>query len=226
MAKAGRTSQVGGGREASATRQRLVESAFEILRDDGFAKASARAIAARGEFNSALIFYYFDSVTDLLVEALAESSKTQLERYERALGRVSTVTELVRASEGLLRDDFDSGHVKVLTELVSASAGDPELRAKVLAQIQPWMVFAEETLERVLAPSGVTFLVPPEQVAFAVLALFLGMELLTGVGDDEFISDLFDSAGSLVDNLRSLAALAGIERIEPPSSDTVPEDGD
>lgn len=216
MAKAGRTSQVGGGRDSSVTRQRLVDAAFEVLRDDGFAKASARAIAARGDLNPALVFYYFDSVTDLLVEALAESSKTQLERYERALGRVDTVTELVRAAEGLLRDDFDSGHVKVLTELVSASAGDVELRSKVLAQIQPWMVFAEETLDRVLAPSGVTLLVPPEQVGFAVLALFLGMELLTGVGDDEFISDLFDSANRLVNSLGALASLAGVTTLEPP----------
>lgn len=216
MAKAGRTSQVGGGREASATRQRLVEAAFEILREDGFGKASARAIAARGELNPALVFYYFDSVSDLLVEALAESSRTQLERYERALGKVTTVTDLVRASEGLLREDFDSGHVKVLTELVSASAGDVELRTKVLAQIEPWMVFAEETLERVLAPTGVILHVPPDQVAFAVLALFLGMELLTGVGDDEFISDLFDSAGHLVGGLGALVSLAGVDRLQPP----------
>jgi AcrR family transcriptional regulator len=212
MAKAGRKSQVGGGKNESATRERLVAAAFAVLHEEGFGQASARTIAARGSFNAGLIFYYFDSVNDLLVEALAQSGRSQLGRYQKALGKVGTVTELVRAAEGLLQEDFDSGHVKVLTELVAASAGDPELRRAVLAQIEPWMAFTEETAERVLAPTGLTDLVPSEQVAFALVALFLGMELLTGVGDEQFVGDLFDSAGRLVDSAGALVTLAGVQR--------------
>jgi len=220
MAKAGRTSQVGGGREASATRERLVSAAFTVLHEDGIAQASARAIAARGGFNPGLIFYYFDSVNDLLVEALAQSSRSQLVRYRKALGDATTVTDVVRASEGLLQDDFDSGHVKVLAELVAASAGDRALRREVLAQIEPWMAFTEEILERVLAPTGLTDLVPSEQVAFAVVALFLGMEMLTGVGDEDFVGDLFDSAGRVVNSAGALVALAGVRRA--PTTPTTP----
>jgi AcrR family transcriptional regulator len=212
MAKAGPKSQVGGGRDASATRERLVAAAFAVLHEDGIGQASARAIAARGDFNAGLIFYYFDSVNDLLVEALAQSSRGQLVRYRKALGGAATLTDMVRAAEGLLQEDFDSGHVKVLTELVAASAGDPELRRAVIAQIEPWMAFTEETLERVLAPTGLTDLVPAEQVGFAVVALFLGMELLTGVGDEGFVGDLFDSAGRLVNSAGALVALAGVQR--------------
>jgi AcrR family transcriptional regulator len=206
--KAGRKSQVGGGREVSATRERLVRAAFETLRDEGFGQASARAIAARGGFNPASIFYYFDSVNDLLVEALAHSSRTQLVRYQESLADVGTIAELVQVAEDQLREDFDSGHVKVLAEMVSASAADQELRTEVLAQLQPWMAFTEETLERVLVPSGLINVVSPEQGAFAVVALFVGMELLAGVGnqgDEDFIADLFDATHHLTGLLGALS---------------------
>ena len=195
MVKSGRRPQSEASREANPTRQRLVVAAFETLRDEGSAHASARAVANRAGLTPALVFYHFGSVNALLVAALAHSSDTQLERYKEALAEVQTLPELVAAAEGQLRADFDSGHVRVMAELVSASAADEELRAQVLAQMQPWLAFTEETLERVMEPLGLIPVIPPEQMAFLIVAQFLGMELLaTQVGDEDFIEDLFGSA--------------------------------
>src|SRR4051794_28238681 len=112
MAKSGRRSTTRADDSSTAKRDRLVDAAFEVLRDDGFARASARAIGGRGGFNPALIFYYFDSVNDLLVGALARSSRAQLDRYEAALAGVTTLPDLVAAVQQQLADDRDSGHVK------------------------------------------------------------------------------------------------------------------
>ncbi|MGH9209756.1 MAG: TetR/AcrR family transcriptional regulator [Acidimicrobiales bacterium] len=204
----GRTSQVENGHEPRVVRQRLVRTAFELLRDEGFSHASASAIAVRCGLDPDLITVHFDSVNDLLVEALAHSSRTQLVRYQKSLAEVGTVAELVQAADGQLREDFDSGHVKVLAEMVAASAADKELRAAVLAQVQPWMAFTEETLERVLVPSGLINVVSPEQGAFTIVALFVGMELLAGIGnqgDEDFIADLFDSVHHLTGLLGALS---------------------
>src|SRR5207249_1839872 len=48
----------GGGR---ATRAQFVEATIETLKREGFAGASARAIARTGGFNQSLIFYHFGS---------------------------------------------------------------------------------------------------------------------------------------------------------------------
>lgn len=208
----GHTAAVEDGYEADA-RERLVRAAFDVLRDDGFGRASASAIAERSGLDVGALHAHFGSVTDLLVEALAHSSRTQLVRYQRSLGQVATIAELVRAADGQLREDFDSGHVKVLAEMVAASAADQDLRAAVLAQVQPWMALTEETLERVLVPSGLIDVVSPEQGAFAIVAMFVGMELLAGIGnqgDEDFISDLFDSVHQLTALLGALAD--GVER--------------
>jgi AcrR family transcriptional regulator len=199
MAKPGRPSSGGTQRRTSAKRERLIDAAFDTVRDEGFARASARAIASRGSFNPALIFYYFDSVNDLLVEALARSSRVQLEKYERALEGVSTLTDLVSAVQDQLRDDMASGHVKVLAELVGSSATDAELRTAVLDHVRPWITFTQRTLDRVLAASGLAGLTGlGEQVAFVVVSLFLGIELFSGLLEEQHrIDELLDGAAEI-----------------------------
>ena len=41
-----------------------------------------------------------------------------------------------------------SGHVKVLAELVGASAGDRRLADAVGAMVDPWLALTERTMER------------------------------------------------------------------------------
>ncbi|MBA2496482.1 MAG: TetR/AcrR family transcriptional regulator [Acidimicrobiia bacterium] len=208
MAKSGRRSAAGSA-ETGARREALVEAAFQTLRDDGFARASARAIAGRAGCNSALVFYYFDSVNELLVEALARSSREQLQRYEEALADVTGIDELVTSVRRRLQDDMASGHVRVLVELMGAVSSDERLRSAVLAQVKPWMALTERTIERILSPSGLGGLVPSNQAAFVVVALFLGVELLADVaGADETIDGLFDSAQQL---MRLLGAMLPTE---------------
>jgi AcrR family transcriptional regulator len=81
-------------RSPSESRDRIIESAAGALREEGFAGASARSIAARGGFNSALIFYYFDSINALFLAALERSSSAQLTRYQSATAEAS---DIVRA---------------------------------------------------------------------------------------------------------------------------------
>jgi AcrR family transcriptional regulator len=213
MAKAGRRSATRGTESSRAARDRLVEAAFQTVREEGFTGASARAIAARAGVNPALIFYYFDSVNDLLIEALAHSSRAQLGKYQQALARVGTPAELVTALRGRLVDDMASGHVKVVAELVCASSADEDLRAAVFEQVTPWMEFAGQTLDRVLGNSGLgglTGLVPLEEMSFLVVALFLGMELLAEVaGNGEVMGRLLDSAERVSGVLGNLLPAGG-----------------
>src|SRR3974390_3691477 len=81
MAKPGVTSKVGVPRNASPdTRRALIDAAIETLRVDGFARASARAISARAGCNQGLVFYYFGSVSNLLLAALDAVSADRLDR--------------------------------------------------------------------------------------------------------------------------------------------------
>jgi AcrR family transcriptional regulator len=197
MAKAGRASRPGHVQAATATtRQALVDAAIESLRFDGYAGASARAIAARAHSNQSLIFYHFGSVADLLLAALDEVSERRLRRYSAAVEDVHSPADLVAAATEIFREDLDEGYVTVLVEMIAGSATSPELGAQVAQRIAPWRSFAQSTIETAIADSPIATLIPVADAAYAVVALYLGMELLSNLdGERAAALSLFDQAG-------------------------------
>ena len=87
----------------SATRRRIIEAALRTVREEGFADTTARAIARRGGFDQALIFYHFGSVDRLLLEAFDEASARQIAKYREAAAEVSSLSDLVRIASAFTR---------------------------------------------------------------------------------------------------------------------------
>ena len=94
-------------------RTRIIDAAFETVRAEGMARASARAVARKGGFNQALIFYHFGSVNDLLLAALDRSADARMARYREVLGGASP-DEFVTLARRLYEEDVESGHSTVL----------------------------------------------------------------------------------------------------------------
>src|SRR5205823_3549643 len=127
------------GAAGDRTRGRIIDAAVETLQRAGFAGASARAIARTGGFNQALIFYHFGSVNDLLLAALNETSARRMDRYTEAVGRARSVPDLVRVAGEIFREDLESGHIKVLAEMIAAASSVPDLGPQIVAQVEPWI---------------------------------------------------------------------------------------
>jgi AcrR family transcriptional regulator len=198
MAKAGRASRpaTANGAGSNATRTALIDAAIESLRFDGFAGASARAIAARAGSNQSLVFYHFGSVAELLLAALDEVSDRRRQRYSAAVEGVENPGELVRAATEIFREDLDEGYVTVLVEMIAGTAPSPELGAQVAQRIAPWRTFAQDTIESAIAGSPLAALIPVADAAYAVVAMYLGMEMLSHLdGDRSAALSLFDQAG-------------------------------
>ena len=193
------------------TRAALTDAAIAVLRESGFAGASARRIAQRAGCNQALVFYHFGSVNDLLVAALEEVSARRMAVYRALLDQTGTLTELISAARGVFEADLDAGHVRVLTEMISGAQSVPGLGERVAACLAPWRDFAATAVQGVLAASPVARLLPAEEAAHAVVAGILGLEMLASLDDDRAAAlALFDRAmvlGDLLDRLRPLAAL-------------------
>ena len=51
-------------------RERLMEATAQIMRDEGYAAATSRRVAARAGVRSALVYYYFPTMDDLFVAVL------------------------------------------------------------------------------------------------------------------------------------------------------------
>jgi AcrR family transcriptional regulator len=137
----------------SGTKLQIAEAALETLKANGFAGASARAIAHVGGFNQALIFYHFGSVQNALLAALDLISDRRLADYGPAFETARTASELGRLARAIYDEDLERGYITALGEMVSGGVSDPLLGAEVAARIEPWIRMVERKLEELLAGS-------------------------------------------------------------------------
>jgi AcrR family transcriptional regulator len=194
----------------TTTKDRIIEAALETLKEDGFAGASARAIARRGDFNQALVFYHFGTVNDLLLAALDRTSEIRMAKYADAVTHIDSVADAVRVATDLYREDLASGHITVMSELIAGSLDRPDLGPELMKRMEPWIELTETAVVRAMESIGIAGLVPPRTVAYAIVSLFLGIDLISHLESDQTKAEaMFDSAHTLAG---LLANLGGGER--------------
>jgi AcrR family transcriptional regulator len=164
--------------DGDVTKQRMIEAALQTLRDEGYSGATARRIAARGEFNAPLIFYHFGGVEPLLLAALAVASERRLQRYRDALDKAENLGQLVEVLAGLWKGDGESAEIAAIQELVAAPEFATTRAAEIAELLDPWFAYAEGVTERLISGTPVAAIIGPREAAFAVVALLMGLEKL------------------------------------------------
>lgn len=158
---------------------RIAEAALTTLKDKGFAGASAREIASAGNFNQALIFYHFGSVQDALLAGLDLVSARRMGAYQPAFEQAQTPSELAALARRIHAEDLENGYVTVLGEMVAGGACDASLGSEVVARLQPWIEMVAGKLRELLAGSPFQSMLPAGDIAFAIVALYLGVDMLS-----------------------------------------------
>ena len=199
-------------KRGDATRDRIVAAAVETVRSEGFANTTARAIATTGGFNQALIFYHFGSVDDLLDEAFQRVSEQQVAHYREAVQELSSLSELVAIARRLHAEDMASGVTTTVTQMMAA-ATDPERGGTLLDRFDLWIALVEEALQRAAAAYPVASVVPPREAAYAICAMFLGIELMARLdpvrSEAEAVFDMMQTAAGLVEQVAPLLSSFG-----------------
>lgn len=192
-------------KKESATRERIVEAAIETLREEGFAGTTARSIAHRGDFNQALIFYHFGSVAALLLETFRKTSEEQIAKYRAAASEVGSLHDLVEIARRLHVEDNETGSVTAVTQLMAAAASDDEVGRAILDRFESWIGIVEDALRGALAPHPMGALVPVREAAYAISAMFLGIELMNRLDPErseaERVFDMMALLAQLVEQL-------------------------
>jgi AcrR family transcriptional regulator len=162
-----------------SARERMIAAAVETVRSVGYSGATSRAIANAGGFNQALVYYHFGSVDDLLLAALDEIGEARLTRYRAIVDTAETLDELVEAFAQIYRLDRRSGHVAFVSQLIAGSATRPELAREVLGRMEPWIAFTRDALTKALARTPYAEVAPVDELAYALVTYYLGLNLLT-----------------------------------------------
>jgi AcrR family transcriptional regulator len=196
-----------GAAAGKTTKARIVEALLATLRDEGFAGTSARAIGRHGGFNQALIYYHFGSIPDLMIAALEDFSRRRLERYRSELDGASTLSAVVATMTRLSAEDVAAGDVTAVQEMVAGSSSSPDLGRAVVEQLEPWTRFAEEVVGRFLRGTAFASMLPAREIAYALVALYFGVETLAHLDPERARSQaLFDAGATLAPHLDALLA--------------------
>lgn len=194
-----------GRRPAEETRRRLLDAADQVLREQGYAGVSARTIATAAEVNSALVFYHFGGVDQLLLAALDRATEERMALHRATASAARTVEELVEAAATIYRTDLERGYLAQFGELVAAAVTKPALRDEISTRAEPWVDFVAEHWERVVGGSPLGRLLPARDVADAALTFYLGVNLFSVIDPDRERTDsVFALASRLAPRARLL----------------------
>lgn len=179
------------------TRDKILDAALETVRVEGLVGTSARAIASTGDFNQALVFYHFGSVHELLLAALVRANERRMSRFQKRLEELDDLPSLVQIARELHGTSSHSDQT-ALASIVAGWSATSELGPQVLATLQPWNELVSSALKRVLGKHPLGQFVPTDDMAYAMTAMFLGIEMMSRLDPDESRAEtLFASLGGL-----------------------------
>jgi AcrR family transcriptional regulator len=188
------------------TRQRILHAAIRTLAAEGYARSTARAIAATGGFAPGAIDYHFADLDELFVATARFTSEARLARYRAEIDGVTGAVELVGRLRALYDEDAAEGHIAAVQELIAAANTSGRLAAEVRALTAVWQDFAAEAIRRLIEGTPFAALVPVREAATAAVAAYLGIEMLSHLDADRTkpaaMFDAAERAAAMFDALR------------------------
>jgi hypothetical protein len=84
------------------------------------------------------------------------------------------------------------------TPQVAASLAHRELGPELIARSEPWLDFVEDAIKKASGDSPLLQLLPPRELAYAVICFYLGVNVMTQLDKDNTrINELFELANRL-----------------------------
>ncbi len=195
--------------ENGSTRDAILAAALRILARDGYARLTARAVAAEAGTNVALLNYYFGSKRKFLPELFDAIDSGKLARQRDLYDDpAAPLSAKWRQAIAFYRQDLADGYVRTLHELYALGYANPEIAARIQGRLNNWRALLEEVARRYLPDLGISL--PPELVASAVTSFWLGMEIQHLAGASEKQGRFFATLDAIGDWLEAREANAGI----------------
>jgi AcrR family transcriptional regulator len=171
--------------DGESTRAAILQATRRRLIEEGYANLSVREIAADAGVNHALIGYHFRGKQQLVLAVLDEANNQLLERQSRMYDAPTSTADKWRQACEFYEEDFASGFVKLIMELMGASFHDPELRAEFTPRMLGWQKLIEQAVDEFIAKEGIELPVSARAVSAWITWFWTGMEASMALGIDE-----------------------------------------
>jgi AcrR family transcriptional regulator len=146
----------------------MLDGAEEILRDEGHACLTSRRVAERIGVKQRLVYYYFRTMDDLIVETFRRLSERELKRLRSASD-----------SEEPLREIWDvcihTADARLIAEFMALANRISGLRREVVRFIEESRAIQVEAITAALERSSRTSGIPPRGLAILATSVALSL---------------------------------------------------
>lgn len=153
----------------------MLDAAEATLQEEGYGALTSRRIAERVGVKQRLVYYYFQTMDDLIVETFRRMSVRELERMRSTL-----------AADCPLRQLWDvcihTTDSRVVAEFMALAHRIDELRTEVVRFIEESRAIQSEAIRRALEKSGKTVGLDADGIALLATGVALSMNRETSIG--------------------------------------------
>lgn len=150
------------GAKNSATRAALIQAVEELMLEEGYAAVTARKVAARLGMTHQVIYYYFDTIEDLLLAVFRQTA-------EQGYARLTEVLESEQPLRALWALTSDPRGTRWNSEFMALANHNPVIRAEIAKYANKQRAVQEEALSRHFKARGIE-----PQLSPALLAILMG----------------------------------------------------
>lgn len=163
------------GPAGSANWSAMLQGAVDILRDEGYGALTSRRVAERIGVKQRLVYYYFPTMDQLIVEAFQWLAKRDLERLTLAL-----------RSERPLREIWDvcihTTDGRLISEFMALANRIEDLRSEVITFIEQSRKMQIAALVKAIGQTKGASKVPPAAIALFATSIALALTRETELG--------------------------------------------
>lgn len=152
----------------SANWHAMLDGAESILREEGYGALSSRAVAERIGVKQRLVYYYFQTMDDLIVATFRRLSERELQRLTAAMQSDRPVREIWNLC-------VHTGDASLISEFMALANRNQGLRKEVIDFIEASRAMQVELLGKIAATSGLLAGLPPTAAALIATSLALSL---------------------------------------------------
>lgn len=147
----------------------MLDGAEAILRDEGHAALTSRRIAERIGVKQRLVYYYFRTMDDLIVETFRRLSERELARLEEASAVASPLKQIWDVC-------VDTTDARLVSEFTALAARIDGLAKEVIHFIERSRAIQIETVKKAMAKSKKKFGLSPEALTMLATSVALALK--------------------------------------------------
>lgn len=148
MRVTGTTTQRRLGSESAKNRGLLIEATERLLIEEGYPAVTARKVASKAGLKVQLVYYYFQTMDDLILAVVQKNTAKRLERFEQALA----AAEPLRAIWEL---NSDPPSAIPAAELIAMASHREAIRTEIIASSSHFRTLQIEAVAQLLKAKGV-----------------------------------------------------------------------